>query len=119
MDRNYFYHKHAEEKQKEISKELATRHLLRETGHEGEGASYSLRVGHTYADTTGMYGPDSLTRELQYVGHPHIGDDQIDRLLHGQPRRLPAVRAGERVLPAQLGHETGQRFAGLHFVVDD
>jgi hypothetical protein len=38
MDRNYFYHKHVQERQKEISKELATRHLLRETGQEGEQA---------------------------------------------------------------------------------
>jgi hypothetical protein len=32
MDRNFFYQKRAQERQREISRELATRHLLKNTG---------------------------------------------------------------------------------------
>ena len=32
MDRNYYYQKRAQEHQREISQELANRHLLREAG---------------------------------------------------------------------------------------
>jgi hypothetical protein len=34
MDRNFYQQKLAQEHQKEVSKELATRHLLKEGGHE-------------------------------------------------------------------------------------
>jgi len=34
MDRNYYQQKLAQEHQKEVSKELATRYLLKESGHE-------------------------------------------------------------------------------------
>lgn len=35
MDRNFFYQKRAEEHQHEVSKELATRHMLKESGLSG------------------------------------------------------------------------------------
>jgi hypothetical protein len=44
MDRNYFFHNQAQERQKEISKELATRHLLQETGQDGAQTDQALRI---------------------------------------------------------------------------
>jgi hypothetical protein len=41
--------------------------------HEGDGAGWSVRNGHTYEDKTAMYDPGSVP--FQYVrlpGHPHI-----------------------------------------------
>ncbi len=52
--------------------DVMDRHAYFGSSHKGEAASYSLRTGHTYTDTTGMFGPRSLVKELQYVGHPHI-----------------------------------------------
>jgi hypothetical protein len=66
--------------------DVMDRHAYSGSGHEGEGASYSVRAGHTYVDTSGMFGPDSLTKELQYVGHPHI----ISEYNHPMPNRFRA-----------------------------
>jgi len=41
--------------------------------HEGDGAGWSIRNGHTYEDKTAMYNPETVP--FQYVrlpGHPHI-----------------------------------------------
>jgi hypothetical protein len=66
--------------------DVIDRHGYSGSSHEGEAASYSVRAGHTYMDTSGMFGPDSLTKELQYVGHPHI----ISEYNHPMPNRFRA-----------------------------
>ena len=43
MDRNYYYQKRTEEHQREVSQELATRHLLNETGLEPLKAKRLMR----------------------------------------------------------------------------
>ena len=44
MDRNFYQQKLAEERQKEVSRELATRHLLKEGGHEPLTTSQAQRL---------------------------------------------------------------------------
>jgi len=52
--------------------DVLDRHAYFGGKHEGEGSGWSVRVGHVYEDKTGMYGPESLTQELQYLDRPHI-----------------------------------------------
>lgn len=52
--------------------DVIDRHAYFGGKHEGDGAGWSVRAGHIYEDKTGMYGPESLTPELQYVARPHI-----------------------------------------------
>ncbi len=41
--------------------------------HEGEGASYSVRVGHTYSDRAAVLEPGTLPFVVtEFDGHPHI-----------------------------------------------
>ncbi len=41
--------------------------------HEGEGASYSVRVGHTFQDRAAVRSPEALPlRAVQVAGYPHI-----------------------------------------------
>ena len=91
--------------------DVIDRHAYLDSRHEGEGAAYSLRAGHTYVDTTGMYGPDSLTRELQYVGHPHI----VSEYNYPLPNRF---RAEAPWLAATYGRLAGTD-AFLHFAIEE
>ena len=85
------------------------RHAYLGSSHKGEAASYSLRAGHTYADTTGMFGPGSLTKELQYVGHPHI----VSEYNYPMPNRF---RAESLWLAATYGRLCGTD-AFFHFAL--
>lgn len=80
--------------------DVLDRHAYFGSSHEGEGASYSLRTGHTYRDTTGLFAPASLTREVQYTGHPHI----VSEYNHPPPNRF---RAECPWLAAAYGRLTG------------
>jgi hypothetical protein len=68
--------------------------------HSGEGASYSVREGHTYTDRTGLYGPDCLTREIQYGMRPHF----VSEYNYPMPNRF---RAESPPLAALYGALTG------------
>lgn len=89
--------------------DVVDRHAYFSSGHEGEGAAFSLRTGQIYADTTGLRQPDSLTKELQYVGHPHI----VSEYNHPMPNRF---RAEAPWLAATYGRLSGTD-AFFHFAL--
>ncbi|MCE0498614.1 MAG: hypothetical protein LV481_11780 [Methylacidiphilales bacterium] len=63
--------------------------------HEGDGAGWSVRVGHTYQDKTAMYDPASVP--FQYVrlpGHPHIQTE----IAWNKPNRF--IAEGEPLISA-------------------
>lgn len=55
--------------------------------HEGDGAGYSVRVGHTYEDRCALLDPASLPIKFnQIAGHPHI----ITEIAWNKPNRFIA-----------------------------
>jgi hypothetical protein len=53
--------------------DIIDRHGYFECDHEGDGASYSVRVDHTYKDTSVMRSPqNSITKVIQVENYPHM-----------------------------------------------
>ena len=67
--------------------ETLDRHAYFGGKHEGDGASYSVRKGHRYADASLMRDPGRCpVRDVQYTGHTHI----VSEFNYPMPNRFRA-----------------------------
>jgi hypothetical protein len=87
--------------------DVIDRHGYFEGPHTGEGASYSVRVGHQFADRSALLSPAGLPMEFnQVAGFPHI----ITEINWPNPNRY---RAEATLLAAATGALQGVR--GIYF----
>ncbi len=90
--------------------DVIDRHAYIGPTHEGEGASYSVRVGHRYEDLSGLRHPDRFpVAAAQVAGYPQI----ISELGWPQPNRYRT-----EWLPMSAAYAAHQGIDGLfHFAV--